>query len=308
MRVRREFLLFGLLAAVALAGGWWLLSQRPGAAVDAYRKEAVAGAAKSRPAPISADTFRATMCGAGRCVLVEAGGLAFLFGAGEGTAAGLARLSLLRADMDLVLMPEADLRSAGGLPGLARAAKAAGRTDALKINGPQGIVAVVDGANLLASADAAVRMTVVPDGENQGLAGRIVFDSGVVVIRTFEGADAKGRLYRIDFDGTSLILAGCRAGAETILTAARGTQKVAGVLASGSLTLAPAETGCPDVAGILKAAGQGKLAATIIVPESAVDARDAWVELVASDPSANAKVSAAGMQIDLTSERPQIRN
>lgn len=305
---RRELLLFGLLVVVALAGGWWLTSQRQGGAVDAYRGQAETRAARSKPAPISADTFRATMCGASRCALVEAGGMAFLFGAGEGASTSLQGLGLLRADMDLVLVPEADLASTGGLPGLARAAKAAGRADALRINGPQGIVAVVDGANLLASADAAVRMSVAPDGEDQGLAGRVVFDSGVVVIRMFSGADAKSRVYRVDFDSKSLILAGCRAGPETILAAARGTQTVAGVLASGSEALAPAETGCPDVAVVLKAAAQGRLAATIVTPGAAVEAQDAWRELVASDPSVNATLSVAGVQIDLTGDQPQIRN
>lgn len=308
MRLRRDLLLFGVLAVAALAGGWWLLSHQPGGAVAAYRNDAQARAGRAKPVPVSADTFRATMCAPARCALVEAGGMAFLFGAGEGTADSLRRLGLLRPDIDLVLVPEAELVSTAGLPGLARAFKAAGRADGLKINGPQGIVAVVDGANLLASSDAAVRMSVAPDGEDQGLAGRIVFDSGVVVIRTFAGFDPKGRLYRVDFEGKSLILSGCRAGTETILAAARGTQTVAGVLVSGSAALAPGESACPDVEAVLKAAAQGKLAATIIAPDSAVDAHDAWKELVASGPAANARVGAAGMQVDLTGDRPQIRN
>jgi hypothetical protein len=39
-------------------------------------------------------------------VLVEAGGLAFLFGAGEGAAASLQARGLVRADVDLVLLPD----------------------------------------------------------------------------------------------------------------------------------------------------------------------------------------------------------
>jgi hypothetical protein len=89
VKIRRDLLLFGLLAAAALAGGWWLLSQRSGGAVEAYKREAAAQARSGAAMPAPAEAFRATLCEAGRCVLVEAGGLAFLFGAGEGAGDGL---------------------------------------------------------------------------------------------------------------------------------------------------------------------------------------------------------------------------
>lgn len=91
MRLRRDLLLFGLLAVAALAGGWWLL-QRPGA-----DRPGLDGGALGKAAPVSADTFRATVCGGRRCVLVEAGGMAFLFGASEGAGDALGAMGLLRA-------------------------------------------------------------------------------------------------------------------------------------------------------------------------------------------------------------------
>jgi hypothetical protein len=294
MRLRRDLLLFGLLVVAAAAGGWWLL-QRPGA--DSYGQD---GGAVRKAAPVAADTFRATVCGGRRCVLVEAGGMAFLFGAGEGAGDGLGAMGLLRADMDVVLLPELDLDAVAGLPGVARAVRTAGRTQPLRVNGPPGLVAVVDGANLLASQDAGVRLVAGPDGEDQGLAGRVVFDSGVVAIRMFASADAKGRAYRVDFEDKSLVLAGCRAGAETILAAVRGTKTSAGVLAAG-------EAPCADAETILAAAAQGKLAATLVTPDSVRVDRGAWKERIGKQPAANARLGLAGAQIDLTGAQPLVR-
>lgn len=298
MRLRRDLLLFGLLAIAAVAGGWWLLSQRSGSEAQ------FAGVELRKVAPVSADTFRATVCGGRRCVLVEAGGMAFLFGAGEGAGDGLRDLGLLRTDMDVVLLPELDLDAVAGLPGVARAVRVAGRSEPLRVNGPPGLVAVVDGANLLASADAAVRLMAGPDGEDQGLAGRVVFDSGVVSIRMFASADLKGRAYRVDFEEKSLVLAGCRAGAETILAAVRGTKTAAGIVTAGS----PADEGrCADLETILAAVAQGKLAATLVTPDSLRVDRGVWRDRIGKAPGANARLGLAGAQIDFTSATPQSR-
>lgn len=307
MRLRRDILLFGLLAAAALAGGWWLLAHRPGGAVEAYQREMEAKASRTSTPP-PAEAFRATLCEKGACVLVEAGGLAFLFGAGEGAAASLKALGLVRSDMDLILLPELDLDAVLGLPAVAALARQAGRGEPLKVNGPDGLLPVVDGANLLAAADRAVRLTVALDGVDEGLAGRVVFDSGVVAIRAFWSGDGRGRAYRVEFDGKSLVLAGCRAGPETTLAAIRGVPAAYGILYSGSEALAVGEQRCPDIAETLNAAAQGRLGATLIVPDSAKEAREAWRELIAATPQAKAQLGAGGVQLDLTGETPAIRN
>lgn len=308
MRLRRDLLLFGALAAVALAGGWWLLSQRTGGAVEAWQRGAEARAAKGAATPAPAEAFRARLCDDGACVLVEAGGLAFLFGAGEGAAASLQARGLVRTDVDLVLLPDLDLKSVAGLPGIARAAREAGRTETMRINGPDGLVAIVDGANLLASSDQAVRLAVGLDGLDEGMAGRIVFDSGVVTIRAFLSGDGRARAYRVDFEGRSLVLAGCRAGSETIQSAIRGARSAAGILFSGSEILAPRDERCSDVAEILKIAAQGKLSAALIVPNSATEAGEAWRELIGGSPQARARLGGGGMELDLTGEKQVVRD
>jgi hypothetical protein len=149
-----------------------------------------------------------------------------------------------------------------------------------------------------------VRLVAGPDGEDQGLAGRVVFDSGVVSIRMFASADQKGRAYRVDFEDKSLVLAGCRAGAETILAAVRGTKTAAGVVAGGLLA---DEGRCPDVETILAAVAQGKVAATLVTPDSARVNRGAWQGLIGKVPGANARLGLAGAQIDFTGAQPKAR-
>jgi hypothetical protein len=308
MRLHRDLLLFGVLAAAALAGGWWLLSHKPGGAVDAWKQGADARARVGAATPAPAEAFRARLCDAGACVLVEAGGLAFLFGAGEGASESLRAHGLVRADVDLVLLPDLDLQSVAGLPGIARAARLRGRSETLKVNGPDGLVAIVDGANLLASSDQAVRLAVGRDGLDEGMAGRVVFDSGVVTIRVFRSVDGRGRAYRVDFDEKSLVLAGCRAGPETIQAAIRGGKTAAAILSSSSTELAPGEQRCADVAEILKVAVQGKLSAALIVPDSAKEAREAWRELIGASAEAGTRLGVGGMELDLTGEKPVIRD
>lgn len=306
MRLRRDLLLFGVLAAAALAGGWWLLSHRPGGAVEAWQREAGARAGKTVAAP--AEAFRAKLCDDGACILVEAGGLAFLFSAGEGAAGSMQAHGLMRADLDLLLVPDLDLESVAGLPGVARAVRQAGRNETLKVNGPDGLVAIVDGANLLASSDQAVRLVVGLDGLDEGIAGRVVFDSGVVTIRVFRSADGRGRAYRVDFDDRSLVLAGCRAGAETTQAAVRGSKATAAILSSGSTVLTPGTQRCTDLADVLKAVVQGKLSAALIVPDSAKGAREAWRELIGAGSAPGARLGLGGMELDLTGEKPVVRD
>lgn len=306
MRVRRDLLLFGVLAAAALAGGWWLLSHRSGGAVEAWQREAGARTSKAVAAP--AEAFRARLCDDGACVLVEAGGLAFLFGAGEGAAASMQAHGLMRTDVDLLLVPDLDLDSVAGLPGVARAARQAGRNETLKVNGPDGLIAIVDGANLLASSDQAVRLGVSLDGLDEGMAGRVVFDSGVVTIRVFRSADGRGRAYRVDFDDRSLVLAGCRAGGETIQAAIRGSKATAAILSSGSTVLTSGTQRCPDLAEVLKVVVQGKLSTALIVPDSAKGAREAWRELIGAGSAPGAKLGEGGMELDLTGEKPVVRD
>ena len=295
-----------LFGATVAAAGYWLLSNRPGAALERYLAEARQRAASVRPAPPAATTFRATVCEARGCVLVEAGGMAFLFGAGEGTAQSLKAMGLLRPDIDAVLLPDLDTETVAGLPGLALAVGAEGRKLPLRVSGPPGLVAVVDGANLLGASDAGVRLNAAPDGEDQGLAGRIVLDTGVVAIRLFVSPGGQGRAYRVDFDGKSLVLAGCRAGQDALLAAARGTAQAAGIVMAGSERLAPGEEDCTDLDSVLAAAGKGRLAAVLIMPAVARSAKAAWMDLLGDRVGPVLKLGASPARMDLTGPEPRL--
>lgn len=312
MRLRRDILLFVTLAVVAVVGGTFLLLNRPGAAVDGFLADVKARAAAARPNPANAESFRATVCAAGPCVLVEAGGLAVLIGAGEGAAEGLRARGLMRPDLDAIVLPDLTLDSIAGLPGLAKASLGVGRRTPLRVHGPVGIVPVIDGANLMLAGEAGVRLSVGADKEDQGLEGLVVFDSGVVTVRAFGGrATGEGRVYRVDFEGKSLVIAGCRAAAAQIVSAARGTQSAAGILAAGSARLEDNQDSCLPVSDVLAAAAQARLGAILLSPlrpSAAIPGSlKAWREVIAGERSANAQAGGPGSIIDMSADKPVVR-
>lgn len=312
MRLRRDILLFIALAVVAVVGGVLLLVLKPGGAINGFVSDAKARAAAARPNPANAEVFRATVCSAGPCVLVEAGGLAILVGAGEGSADGLAARGLMRPDLDAIVLADLTLDSISGLPGLAQGSLAAGRREPLRVYGPSGIVPVIDGVNLMLAGEPGTRLAVGTDREDQGLEGLVVFDSGVVSVRAFGGqGPGESRVYRVDFEGKSLVIAGCRARAGQIVSAARGTQKAAGILAAGSPKLEDGKDACLEVQYVLEAAGQARLDAILLSPlrpSAAIpDSLRAWREVVAAEKAGGAVVGGPGSVVDLSAEKPSIR-
>jgi hypothetical protein len=313
VKLQRDIILFGTLAVVALVGGWYLLANRPGGDVDAFVRESDARAQTNRATLVTAETFRATVCASSPCVLVEAGGMAFIFGAGEGAADGLGDLGLMRPDIDAIMLPDLKLETIAGLPGLARASLIKGRTEQLNVYGPSGVVPAVDGANLMLSGDQAARLVVGAEKEDQGLEGLVVFDSGVVSIRAFGGGGrGESQVYRLDFEGKSLVLAGCGATADQIFAAARGTKTVAGVLAAGAPELAGENRSvCITIGDVLEAAGQARLSGILLSPlqPSPVipGAKAAWREIVAEEKASGAIVGGPGAVLDLSGEKLVVR-
>lgn len=299
MKVRRDILLFAAVAVAALLGGWWIVTQRPGAAIDKFVSARKQQAAMARPHLPAADAFRVTICPGQACAAVEAGGLTFIWGAGAGAAAGVQSLGLMHPDIDGILLPDTDLRAVEGLAGLAQASAGAGRTMPLKVFAPSSALTVVDGANLLAATAPAPRLTLSPDGADEGLAGKLLFDSGVVEIRAF---GAVGRVYRIEFDGKSLVLAGCHATEEDILAATRGAQASAGVFTAGSAKmLADQPVICTDIDELAEAAQQSRLTATVVIPAEPAatipGALAAWSEILLPKPKLTLGIG--GARIDL---------
>ena len=312
MRLRRDILLFIALAVVAVVGGVLLLVLKPGGAINGFVSDAKARAAAARPNPANAEVFRATVCSAGPCVLVEAGGLAILVGAGEGAAAGLSARGLMRPDLDAIVLADLTLDSIAGLPGVAQGSLAEGRRESLRVYGPSGIVPVIDGVNLMLAGEPGARLVVGTDKEDQGLEGLVVFDSGVVSVRAFGGQGVgEGRVYRVDFEGKSLVIAGCRARAAQIVSAARGTQKAAGILAAGSSRLEDGRDQCLEAGDVLAAAGQARLDAVLLSPlrpSAAIPgALRAWRDVMAGEKADEAVVGGPGSVVDLSAEKPSVR-
>ena len=312
MKVRRDILLFAAVAIVAVVGGWWLLAKRPGAAIESFVRDHKQQAKAAQPHLPAADAFQATVCAGEACVVIEVGGLTFIYNAGAGAADAVQALGLMHPNLDGILLPDASLQSVEGLASLAVASGAAGRTDALKVFAPPGSLAVVDGANLLASGGAASagnasRLTLNPDGADQGLAGRLLFDSGVVDIRAF---GVRGRVYRIGFEDKSLILAGCMAEEEDILAATRGTKVAAGILMAGAAQLLPDETlRCTDVAELIEGARQARLAATLVIPAipapNLSGALPAWRDVIGGNQLPNVELGLGNARIDLSGPAPK---
>jgi len=293
--------------------------------LDTFERDAKARAEAARPQPATAEMFRATICASSPCVLVQAGGLAFLVGAGEGAAEGLMSRGLMRADLDGVLLADFELSSVEGLPGLRKASLDAGRAEPLAVFGPDGALPAIDGANLMltgTSSDSA-RLTVGIEGEDEGLAGKVVFDSGVVTIRAFAASEGVSRIYRIDFAGKSLLIAGCAAKPDNIVGAARGAKQAAAIIAASSAKLleierraartagAPLREGeCMSADDAIKVVLEARLSAGLLAPlvpaASDSPSRQAWKEAATFPEGLMMAVAAPGTVLDLTSEKPAI--
>jgi hypothetical protein len=312
VKLRRDIFLFSAVAISAAAGGWWFLSNRPGAAVDAFQREHRAQQAASVPRLPPADAFRATVCAAGPCVVVEAGGLTFIFGAGQGAAEGIEQLGLMHANIDALLLPDLTLKTVEGLPAVAGAGARAGRREPLKVYGPTGMLPVVDGTNLIVSAPPQARLAAGVEGEDQGAYGRLVFDSGVVTVRGFGGLErGMGRVYRIDFEGRSLILSGCLALPADIIAAARQVKDPGAVVLAGSERLLGSLSSCIDLPTVALALSQAKVSASVLLPADPPDthplAAAAWREMLsASEPSAP-RIGLPGTVIDMSGEKAIVR-
>lgn len=314
------------LALVGLAvGGWLLFEQRPGAALERFASEAAMRMEAAKPKQARADAFRATICAASPCVLVEVGGLAFLVGAGAGAADGLAARGLLRTTLDGVLLNDLSLDSVEGLAGLQRAIFERGRQEAVTVYGPEGVLRVVDGANLMLAGTgvAGPRLQVGAEGEDQRLAGRIVFDSGVVTIRSFT-AGGGGRIYRFDAGEKSLIVSGCGAAPGDVLAASRGAKMAAAIVATASERLLdieaeaakdagvarPLARRCMTVQGSIEAISDARLAAGLMAPLIPAPrdnaGRRAWREAATIPQGLNLAPGPEGATLDLTGEAPVV--
>ena len=309
------------------AGVWAAMALASGGGLAQFERDAKLRADTTRSQRASAGMFRATVCAVSPCVLVEAGGLAFLVGAGAGSADGLSARGLMRADMDGVLLTDFQLASVEGLPALRKASLAAARAEPLPVFGPDGALPAIDGANLMltGTSNGRARLAVGVEGEDQGLAGKVVFDSGVVAVRAFATSEGAARIYRLDFSGRSLIVAGCSATPDDLIGAARGAKQASAIVSVSSSKMLEIErraartTGaplrdesesCTDVEGAIKAARDARLSAGLLFPLSPTPTdsllKRAWSESATIPESVNFALAEPGMVLDLTAEEPTI--
>lgn len=312
MKLGRVILLLGAVVISAAAAGLWFLFNRPGAAVEAFLREHQAQQDASAPRLPPADAFRATVCAAGPCVVVEAGGLTFIFGASQGAAEGIEQLGLMHANIDGLLLPDLALKTVEGLPAVAGAGARAGRREPLKVYGPTGMLPVLDGTNLIVSAPPQARLAAGVEGEDQGAYGRLVFDSGVVTVRGFGGVErGMGRVYRIDFEGRSLILSGCLALPADIIAAAREVKDPGAVVLAGSERLLGSLSSCIDLPTVALALSQAKVSASVLLPADPPDthplAAAAWRELLSASTLSAARIGLPGTVIDMSGDKVIVR-
>jgi hypothetical protein len=316
-----------IVVAAAAWGAWFVLLQRQDVQLDLFERDAKARWEAATPKQATAEAFRVTVCAASPCVLIEAGGLSFLVGAGEGAAQGLAGLGLMRPDLDAVLVTDLQLSSVEDLSELQRAGSARGRTEPTTVLGPQGVLTIVDGANLMlaGSGEGVGKLQAGTEGEDQGLEGRVVFDTGVVTVRAFAATGAaNARLYRFDFGGKSVIVAGCSARPADVLGAARGTRQAAAIVAAksdrmlmieqkaaaGAGATQPTAPICMSSEEAIQAMQDARIAAGLLAPliPAPADAptKRAWKELAAIPAGLAIAAAEPGVTLDLTGETPRL--
>lgn len=238
------------VAVAAVAGlvwaGWSFALQRPEMSEQIHARAMAAEQAAAAAVRVDPGAMRAMACGVSPCVLVEAGGLSFLVGAGSGGADYLWRRGYLARGLDLVLLPDLDAETVDGLAAVRRLTWLEGRRSPLPVVGPTGVGAVIDGINttMLASD----RM----DGDRYRMAGldastaglvtgrpvtaepfQTVFDSGVVAVQALPvggGAAARQTMYRFDVGARSILVAPCGARQADLVRASIGADRTAIVL------------------------------------------------------------------------------
>lgn len=320
-KVRLAGRLAPVIVAVAAA------SCQPQDGLGQFERDAKARWSVAAPRPADANAFRATVCALSPCLLVEAGGLAFVVGAGEGAAEKLAERGLFRSDLDGIILTDLQLGSIEGLPGLMQMSLDRGRTEPLPVYGPEGVIRAVDGTNLLlaGSGPEGARLQVGAEGEDQGLEGKVVFDSGVVTVRAFAATGRRGgRVYRFDVGDKALVVAGCGVVAADVVAAARGTKVAAAVVAvqsdamlraereaaRGARAVEGAAQACMPWVDAVAAASEARLAAMVLAPltpaPAGVASERVWagqVKVLGEPPVAPGR---AGAVLDLTGEKPVI--
>lgn len=274
-------------------------------AVPAERIYAAAVAAEQQDAAAVQNdpaVMRAMACSLAPCVVVEAGGLRFLIGAGSGGGDYLWRNGYLRTGVDLVLLQDLDAETVEGLAAVRRLSWLDGRRTPLPVIGPAGVGALIDGVNMSQQTSDRSDQRRFPDAGLDPAAANLilarpvsmqqpetVFDTGVVAVQSIplSSGIGQGRLmFRIDFGERSILVASCGVTDDQLARAALGADRTALVvpavhsgltelrntatLGAGRTRYARIQTSlqqdCPSVEAARSAVGASRAVTALLAP------------------------------------------
>jgi hypothetical protein len=120
-----------------------------------------------------------------------------------------------------------------------------------------------------------------------------------------------GRVYRIDFQGRSLILSGCLALPADIIAAARQVKDPGAVVLAGSERLLGSLSSCIDLPTVAQALAQAKVSASVVIPADPPDTHPlvaaAWRELLSASAPSAPRIGLPGTVIDMSGDRAIVR-
>lgn len=294
MRLIGRIFVVVAIAAVIVWGVWSYALGRPDVQFGLFERAAAARHEAAKPAFAPASSLRATVCAASPCVLVEAGGHAFLIGAGDGAVDGLETHGLLAPNLDGVLLTDLSAQSIDDLAAVGDATWRAGRSKPLDIYGPAGVDKVVAGVNAMLQAGASAAdsaplavaasiiaeevetpvttpakgapktdVAAVEQPRSAQLVEQIFSADGVSVSRIVVGgvhAKLGEWAYRVDHGGRSIIVGGCGVRGSDLIAAAQGAKQAWAILPAASKPLLEIESRAA------LAAGRERTAAFVIAP------------------------------------------
>lgn len=252
-----------LLLSAAVAWAVWLLAlQRNDVQLGLYARAAELRFERLATRPSAPGELRASVCDNGACVFVQAGAETLLIGSAAGAAQALAEAGWLRPNLGAVLLTSASHEPLAGLADLSSALARAGRTAPIKVFAPEAADREIVAAEAYAAgvrgggvgkdkSDAALLHVVVRSAPTASPA--LIFESANLQVRAVGALrDGGQRIYRIDYAGSSMIVAGCAARATDIagLSKGRGKSLVATILPAVSREMIASEAAAAKAAGL----------------------------------------------------------
>ena len=197
---------------------------------------------RQRPAEAEKPTIRVTLLGTGNprpvitrfgpSTLVEAGGKKFVFDCGRGATMRLYQLGIPFNDVDALFLTHLHSDHTVGIPDLWLTGWVMGRNVPLRVWGPAGTVAMMNGLGQAYAFDVHMRRDVDEQLPGEGVkieahdvGPGLVYDHDGVKVTAFEvdhGVVKPAYGYRLDYAGHSVVLSGDTRPSENLIRNAQG--------------------------------------------------------------------------------------